>query len=303
MGYDSRVLAGLVMREVLRREALPARPRWWLAAGGMCDWFAFLGKRLDPHLGGRAKATLAAASRRMFERRADALRVAGLELRRAPTDGRELSALFAGLYRIDLAPRCAWIFDAIGGPPRGLTERARSLALVHRLDPEARWREVTVHLGELLIVLTEDLPRDLPHARKVLGDVCFEAGVRYARNTLRAWGVSAPSTDPAALAIEVLRTSEYLFRVNPVHWGGTDATAGTGFLEGTACPWFDRPGWNGAHCGIFGQFQAGVSSAFGLRYVLGRTIPKNGGTTCRVDLKPMSRESLVRQRAAVARRS
>jgi hypothetical protein len=30
--------------------------------------------------------------------------------------------------------------------------------------------------------------------------------------------------------------------------------------EGNACPWYSRPGWNGAHCGIFGQFQSGVSS-------------------------------------------
>jgi len=88
----------------------------------MCDWFAFLGKRLDPKLEGRAKATLAAAARRMFERRANALRETGLELRHAPGDVRELSALFAGLYRIDVAPRCAWIFDAVGGPPRGIAE-------------------------------------------------------------------------------------------------------------------------------------------------------------------------------------
>jgi hypothetical protein len=283
------------MREVLRREAIPARPRWWLAAGGMRDWFSFLASRLDAHLGGRAKAALAHAAARMFERRYDALAASGVRLPPRLEDGRALAEVFGGLYRAEAAPKCRWIFDEVGGPPRGVRERARSLALVHLLDPEARWREVTVHLGELLIVLTEELPRELDHARRVLGDVCFEAGVRYARRTKRAWGLSASPADLAALAIEVLRTSEYLFRVNPEHWGGTDASAGTGFLEGTACPWFDRPGWNGAHCGIFGQFQAGVSSEFGLRYILGRTIPKNGGTTCRIDLKPLAPGALVRK--------
>jgi hypothetical protein len=43
------------------------------------------------------------------------------------------------------------------------------------------------------------------------------------------------------------------------------------------------------HCGIFGQFQSGVCSVFGLDYKLDRTIPKHGGTTCRVTMSPLSR--------------
>ena len=58
--------------------------------------------------------------------------------------------------------------------------------------------------------------------------------------------------------------SEWVFQVNPEHWSESDGTSG--FLEGTACPWYSRPGWNGGHCGIFGQFQSGIASAFGLRY-------------------------------------
>jgi hypothetical protein len=48
-----------------------------------------------------------------------------------------------------------------------------------------------------------------------------------------------------------------------------------------------RDGWNGAHCGIFGQPQSGIASAFGLRYHLSKTIPKHGGHTCRIDVKPI----------------
>jgi hypothetical protein len=86
--------------------------------------------------------------------------------------------------------------------------------------------------------------------------------------------------------MEILRMSEYVFRVNPEHWGASDGTAG--WLEGTACPWYTRPGWNGAHCGIFGQFQSGIASVFGLRYHLSKTIPKHGGHTCRIDVKPIT---------------
>jgi hypothetical protein len=112
-------------------------------------------------------------------------------------------------------------------------------------------------------------------------------GERFAERVKKTFDLGEPESAPAA-AIEVLRMSEYVFRVNPKHWHEADASSNTGFLEGTACPWFARPGWNGAHCGIFGQFQSGISSAFGLRDHLAQTIPKHGGTTCRVDLKPIS---------------
>ena len=92
--------------------------------------------------------------------------------------------------------------------------------------------------------------------------------------------------------------SEYVFRVNPEHWSESNGISG--WLEGSACPWYSRPGWNGAHCGIFGQFQSGIASVFGLRYHLSKTIPKNGGKTCRIDVKPITLVTLGRKPAAQA---
>lgn len=269
--------AARLLREAYRREKIPARVRWWLAAEGMRDWYRLVGRGIgDAPLVARVGA-------RMFERRWAALSAKHPHLAGA-RDPRAPALVMSALYRADA--KSAWIFEAMGGPARGAIERARAARLLLPLRPEARWEEVTVHLGELLIVLTEDLPAHVPHARKILGDVCFSMGERFAARVKKAFDLGAPENAPAA-AIEVLRMSEYVFRVNPKHWHEADAATNTGFLEGTACPWFERPGWNGAHCGIFGQFQSGISSAFGLRYHLARTIPKHGGTTCRVDLKPI----------------
>jgi hypothetical protein len=284
------------MRHAFRREAIPARARWWLAAAGMRDWFAFLASRLRPHLGDSARPLIARSGARMFERRYEVLRRTWPHLPPHESDARAPALVMTTLYRAELAPRASWMFEGLGGRPRGIRERLRAARWLARSSAEDRWREVTVHLGELLIVLTEDLPSHLPHARRILGDICHEAGVRYATRMKRAWQLPNEGGNAPALAIEVLRTSEYLFRVNPEHWSESDAAARTGFIEGTACPWFDRPGWNGAHCGIFGQFQAGVSSEFGLRYVLDKTIPKHGGSTCRIDLKPLDASSLSRKR-------
>jgi hypothetical protein len=132
--------------------------------------------------------------------------------------------------------------------------------LLSKLDVHTRWEEGATHLGELLIVLTEDLPAHLPHARKILGDICFDAGARYAEHMKKVFGIREVA-DPPKAAMELLRMSEYVFRVNPEHWSASDGTSG--WLEGTACLWWSRPGWNGAHCGIFGQFQSGIASAFG----------------------------------------
>lgn len=282
-------LSTRAIREVYRRELLPARALWWLAAAGMRDWYRVLGKRLAAPLadaGTRdARALLARLSRRMFERRWDALRDAGARLPDRATDPRAVALLMSALYRVDGRPRARWIFDGVGGAPRGARERLRARLLLAKLDAEARWFEVATHLGELLVVLTEDLPEHLPHARKILGDVCFDAGARYATRVKKAFGMGADVEDPPRAAMEILRMSEYVFRVNPEHWSESDGTSG--WLEGTACPWYTRPGWNGAHCGIFGQFQSGIASTFGLRYHLSKTIPKHGGHTCRIDVRPI----------------
>src|SRR6185436_11985161 len=127
--------------------------------------------------------------------------------------------------------------------------------MIDALSPEARWQEVTVHLGELLIVATEDLPAHLPRPRKILGDICFNMGARYAERAKKTFGIDTIDNAPAQ-AIEILRMSEYIFRVNPEHWSEIDLPNNRGSLEGTACPWYERPGWDAGHCGIFGQFQA-----------------------------------------------
>jgi hypothetical protein len=281
-------LVARATREAYRRELFPPWLRWRLAAAGMRDWYRTLGSQLRPELGERARPLLAQLSARMFRRRYDVLRAGRPALPAPAHDARAMALVMAALYRVEGDARAAWIFAGVGGPPRGLRERARARWLLAPLSSQQRWAEVTTHLGELLIVLTEDLPAHLPHARKVLGDICFASGARFARHARAELGLRDGEAPAPALAIEVLRMSEYVFRVNPEHWGGHDGAANTGWLEGTACPWFARPGWNGAHCGIFGQFQSGIASEFGLRYNLDRTIPKHGGHTCRIELRPIS---------------
>jgi hypothetical protein len=279
-----------VVRQLYRRELFPTRVLWWLAAEGMRDFFRqsekFLAAPLAEAGATAPRALLATLGARMFARRWPRLRElpTGRRLGRLPDGERTMALTMAALYRIERAPRLGWIFDAVGGPPTP-RERLRALWLLGHLDVRARWEEVAGHLGELLIVFTEELPPHLPHARKLLGDMCFTMGVRTAKRARRAFDIPATIDDPPRAAMEILRMSEYVFRVNPEHWSDSDRTHG--FLEGTACPWYTRPGWNGAHCGIFGQFQSGIASEFGLRYHLTQTIPKHGGTTCRIDLKPI----------------
>jgi hypothetical protein len=267
-------LVGRATREVYRRELLPERVLWWLAADGMIAWHRTVERRLREHLGDRSKAVIARASARMFQRRGQVLGVAGSEL----------ALLMQALYRIERRPKARWIFSELGGAA-GVTERLRAQRVLHRMSVRQRWDEVATHLGELLVVLTDDLPAELPHARKILGDICFDSGVAYGKQMQRVLAIDAV-TDPPAIAMEILRTSEWIFQVNPKHWSESDGVKGA--LEGNACPWYSRPGWNGAHCGIFGQFQSGVSSVFGLRYQLAKTIPKHGGDTCRIEVKPIT---------------
>lgn len=280
-----QTFVSVVAREIFRRERIPARLRWWFVAEGMIEWYGLLRRELAPHLGGRdaAARVLSDLGRPLFLRRHAVLRERVPALP-APDATGATGLLMGGLYRIASAPDAAWMFDGVGGAPRTFREHVTVERWMAALPLEARWEEVANHLGELLIRMTEDLPGVLPRVRPIVGDVCFAAGVRFGRKIKRAFAL--PATPDAAL--ETLRMSEYIFRVNPEHWGTTNPRENTGYLEGTACPWYTAPGWNGAHCGIFGQFQSGISSAFGLRYHLTTTIPKHGGHTCRIDVKPIA---------------
>jgi hypothetical protein len=269
----------------------------------MRDWYRVVAKRLAPSLAEQgitdSRALIATLSKTMFERRWDALAAALPNLPDRSRDPRAVALLMGALYRIDSAPRARWIFGGLDdrGPARGASERLRARLLLSKLDVHTRWGEVATHLGELLIVLTEDLPQHLPHARKILGDICFDAGAKYASHMKTMLAIPDDHPDPPSAAMEILRMSEYVFRVNPDHWQSSDGTSG--WLEGSACLWWSRPGWNGAHCGIFGQFQSGIASVFGLRYHLSKTIPKHGGHTCRIDVKPIPLSSLLKTKDAV----
>lgn len=175
------VIAARAVREAYRREVVPERVLWWLAAAGMRDWYRVLGKRLGPHFPERdTRELLARLSVRMFERRWDALRAAH-ELPDCRVDSRAVGLLMAALYRVNRADVSGWIFAGLGGPARSASEHLRARLMLRRLGVRARWDEVATHLGELLIVLTEDLPAHLPHARKILGDICFEAALATPR--------------------------------------------------------------------------------------------------------------------------
>ena len=276
-----QTLAARGLREVYRREVMPARLRWWQAAAGLRDWYRLVARELGERteIDGRAlmRELVAETWRRRY---ADCARRSWWWL---PVDaGPDERALWAAaLYRMRPNAKGLWLW---GDTAPGGIDWLRGAAMIRRATAEQRWRELTVHLGEWLIVLTDTLPERLPRAHKLLGDICFAAGVAYAESVASLYGLETGSIDPAA-AIEVLRVSEYLFRVNPGHWAGADDERG--FIEGTACPWYTRPGWDRMHCGIFGQFQSGIASVFGLRYTLTKTIPKHGSRTCRIDLTPI----------------
>ncbi|MCA9587260.1 MAG: hypothetical protein KC657_18155 [Myxococcales bacterium] len=280
MGITGRIAARLT-RQAYARERIPERVLWWLSAAGMRDWYRVLDKRLTEHTPD-ARALLVRAATTTFARRVEALAEAGLV---RASSGREATFLMSGLYRMDARHRAAWIVSGLGEAPRTARDKLAARRLIARLSVRERWEEVATHLGELLVVLTQELPPHLPHARKILGDICFDAGRKYAERVRRTFSIDDPLADAPRAAMEVLRMSEYVFRVNPEHWSESDGERG--WLEGTACPWWSRPGWNGAHCGIFGQFQSGIASAFGLRYHLTKTIPRHGGHTCRIDVRPI----------------
>ena len=279
-------LFAATIRAIYAREALPAPVRWTLCAAAMRDWLALLARSLREHLGDGSRGVVADLVRDMFARRYAVLCQAHPHLPEFERHPRAPVLLMAGLYQLPVQSKRGWLWTAVGGPPRGVAEWWRAARLLRPLSAEDRWRELTVHLGEMLIVVTETLPARLPRARQIVARMCHDLGARYARQMRRAFDL--PDDTPVANAIEILRASEYLFRVNPEHESGADESARLGFIDGNACPWYHRPGWKPGHCGIFGQFQAGVCSEFGLRYRLLTTIPKHGGDHCRVEISPIA---------------
>jgi hypothetical protein len=289
-----------ITREILRREQVPLPVLWILASDGMAAWYRWLARGLRDHLRENTRAIVSRCIAQAFTRRYAALRAIAPALPDPEQDPRAVPLTIRGLYRAPSAGSILWVLDAIGGPPRGLQENLRSFRLVRALDYRTRWIEVATHLGEVLIALTDHLPQEgLPNASSILGQICFEAGVRYGERARDRWRLSK---SPAS-AIEVLRVGEYVFRVNPEHTSTADEAAYTGMIEGSACPWFMRPGWHRMHCGIFGQFQAGVSSVFDLKYKLTKTIPRHGGDSCRVDLVRIGTGGLHRKPIGARERS
>src|SRR5262245_53952114 len=70
-GYTLRTTVALcsrAVRELFKRELIPARMRWWFAAEGMCEWYRVLARDLAPHLP-NARGVLAELSVPMFRRR------------------------------------------------------------------------------------------------------------------------------------------------------------------------------------------------------------------------------------------
>lgn len=279
-----------MVREAFRREMLSDRLRWWFAADGMTQWYALLARELGPLVGGRrdAERLLSGLLGPVFERRYDGLRGAAPGLPSRAVEPRAVGDAMGLLYRVSENAEMRWVLEPLGGGPVRWSEHARVERWLSPLSARARWEEVTCHLGEMLIALTEGLGPAVDRHHAVLGRVCFAAGERVGKRMKKAFDL--PATPESA--IEVLRMSEYVFRVNPEHHSGAGAP-GEAYLEGNACPWYGAAGWNGGHCGIFGQFQSGISSVFDLRYQLTKTIPKHGGHTCRVDLRPLSEKPVA----------
>lgn len=275
----------LALREAFRREALPKAVLHLLAADGLSNYYRMFRAGLAPHVGGprEAEALLASTTARAFQRRYELLRREHASLPSVADEPRAVGLVMGALSLSALRPRSAFMFAGVGGAPASPLDHARALRWIAPLSATQRWEELTTHLGETLIALTEELPKTLKGANAILGRVCFEGGAKYATNLKCALRLP----DHPDSAIEVLRMGEYVFRVNPEHWHASDGATMSGYLEGTACPWWSAPGWGGMHCGIFGQYQSGIASVFGMKYHLTQTIPKHGGHTCRIDLRPL----------------
>lgn len=278
------------LRRALADETVDPWTLWYFASEGLAAWIRALERALGDHLDDRqrARALIVEACKDLYLRRISALPEPLAQTFHAalPTQTRltEIRAFFEALYPGPLARSIRWSLSGLSQDPPDLSLQLQAWRRMLEMDPRTRWLEVSHHLGELAIVLTERLPQhQVPRAVGWLGDVCYQFG--------REVGELATSTFdmPRTLdsAIEVLRMGELLFRVNPEHLSGLEPDTGIGFIEGNACLWYERPGWGPMHCGVLGRFQAGLAEVFDFRYSLTKTIPKNGGNTCRISLTPL----------------
>lgn len=287
-GIEANFLAAPALRQLRSSFAAESVNPWllWLVASeGLAAWIRYLDQDLGEHLRDRhrAREILTAACAEMLRRRISSL-PPSVAQRLEGADSADIRAFFEALSPGIVARSIRWSFEGLSkdSPPMAATLRA--WRLLQNMDGKSRWLEVSHYLGELAIVLSQMLPKqNVPRAIGWLGDVCHHFGKEVAE--LAASLFRMPTTMESA--IEILRMGEFLFRVNPEHSSGMDQTKGTGFIEGTACLWYTRPGWQQVHCGILGQFQAGISEVFGQSYSLTQTIPKHGGDTCRITMTPV----------------
>lgn len=273
------------LRTSFAEESVDPRALWFLAAEGLAAWVRYVERALGEHLDDRdrARLILAAAVREMCLRRVAALDPP-LSKELAGAAPAEVRAFFEALYPGPIAGAVRWSLAGIDKEQPSSGDALRAWRRVLNMDARTRWLEVSHHLGELAIVLTERLPEHkVPRAIGWLGDVCYAFGKEVGELCAELFGM--PETTYSA--IETLRMGELLFRVNPEHSSGSDKEQGTGYIEGNACLWYKRPGWGPVHCGVLGRFQAGISEVFGLSYTLAQTIPKHGGSTCRINLAPI----------------
>jgi len=287
-----RLDTNLFVAPVLRRirasfaaESLNPTSLWLIASEGTAAWIRYVESALGEHLDDRlqARAILTKACGEMYQRRARAFAPEIAQVMNGATPA-ELRAFFATLYPGPLGSSMRWSLDGLSPKASRTAGLLQALQRLNKIPPRARWLEVSHHLGELAIVLTDLLPREnVPRAVGWLGDVSFTFGKEVAELTVSLFDL--PKTMESA--IETLRMGEFLFRVNPEHTSGLGDEQKPGFIEGNACLWYERPGWKQVHCGVLGRFQAGISSVFGYTYSLTQTIPKHGGDSCRISMAPV----------------
>lgn len=286
---DTNLFFAPVLRQIrasFAQESLSPTPLWLVASEGTAAWIRTIESALGDHLDDRVRARtiVSAACAEMYRRRRSALAepLADIVKEASPLEQR---AFFEALYPGPIGSSIRWSLAGLSETSPGVRKTLVAWRRLNQVPAKIKWLEISHHIGELAIVLTDLLPREnVPRAMGWLGDVCHAFGKDIAELAVSLFDM--PLTMQSA--IEVLRMGEFLFRVNPEHSSGVGDDKNPGFIEGNACLWVARPGWKPMHCGVLGRFQAGMSGVFGCTYSLTQTIPKHGGDTCRITMAPVS---------------